>query len=46
MGENKEKRKEDTSKYGEFVPSAHHWLPIEQQKKKAEKLSNLTKNKK
>ena len=38
-----EKRKEDTTKYGEFVPSTHHWLPIEQQKKKAEKLANITK---
>ncbi|MBO4815964.1 MAG: hypothetical protein J5507_03405 [Clostridia bacterium] len=39
----KEKRKEDTTKYGEFVPTTHHWLPIEQQKKKAEKLANITK---
>ena len=38
-----EKRKEDTTKYGEFVPSTHHWLPIEQQKKKAEELANITK---
>ena len=41
-----EKRKEDTTKYGEFVPSVHHWIPIEQQKKKADKLANVTKNKK
>lgn len=38
----KEKRKEDTSKYGEFVCSAYHWLPIEKQKEQAEKLSNIT----
>ena len=37
------KRKEDTSKYGEFVPSAYNWLPIEEQKQKAKKLANLTK---
>ena len=41
-----EKRKENTSKYGEFVPSIHHWLPIEEQKQKAGKLANVTKNKK
>ncbi len=41
-----EKIKEDTSKNGEFVPSVYHWLPIEQQKQKAKKLSNITKNKK
>ena len=40
------KRKEDTSKYGEFVPSSHQWLPIEHQKEKAEKLANVTKKKK
>ncbi len=38
-----EKRKENTTKYGEFVPTIHHWLPIEQQKQKAEKLANITK---
>lgn len=44
MKENKrEQRKEDTSKYGEFVPSTHHWIPIEEQKRKAEKLANITK---
>ena len=36
-------RKEDTTKFGEFVPTTHHWLPIEQQKQKAEKLANITK---
>ena len=39
-------RKEDTTKYGEFVPTTHHWLPIEQQKRKAEKLANVTKKNK
>ena len=42
----KEKKKEDTTKYGEFVPSLDHWIPIEKQKQKAEKLANITKNKK
>ena len=45
MDENKDKRKEDTTKYGEFVCSTHHWLPIEEQKQKAKKLSNITRNK-
>ena len=40
-----EKRKEDTSEYGEFVPSTYHWLPVEQQKQKAKKLANITKEK-
>ena len=41
-----ERRKENRTKYGEFVPSMHHWLPIEQQKQKAKKLSNITKKSK
>ena len=39
-------KKEDTTKYGEFVCSNYHWLPIEKQKEQAEKLANITKNKK
>lgn len=38
-----EKQKRDTTKYGEFVCSAYHWLPIEKQKKQAQKLENVTK---
>ena len=38
-----EKRKEDTTKYGEFVCSAYQWLPIEKQKEQAEKLNKITK---
>ena len=38
-----EKRKEDTTKYGEFVCSAYQWLPIEKQKEQAEKLNKRTK---
>ena len=43
---NKKENEEDATKYGEFVPSMHHWLPIEQQKKKAKRLSNITKKNK
>ena len=35
-------KKEDTTKYGEFVCSTHHWLPIEKQKDRAEELANMT----
>lgn len=37
-----EERREDTTKYGEFVCSTYRWLPIEVQKEKAEKLSTIT----
>ena len=40
---NRELKKEDTTKYGEFVCSCHHWLPIEKQKNRAEELANITK---
>ena len=43
---NKKERKEDTTKYGEFVCSAFHWLPIEKQKKQAEEMVKMTKGKK
>ena len=39
-------KREDMTKYGEFVCSAFRWLPLEQQKKKAKKMSNMTKSKK
>ena len=39
-------KKEDNGKYGEFIPSSYHWLPIERQKEKAEKLANITKENK
>ena len=39
----KDNKKENTTKYGEFVPSTHHWIPIEKQKQKAHKLANITK---
>ena len=37
--------KEDVTKYGEFVCSAFHWLPIEKQKEQVEKMENRTKTK-
>lgn len=44
MEENKNvKKKEDTTKYGEFVCSEYHWLPIEKQKEQANKMENITK---
>lgn len=36
-------KKEDTTKYGEFVCSAYHWLPIEKQKEQAKELEEITK---
>ena len=45
MEDKKKKRKEDTTKFGEFIPSIHHWIPIEEQKQKAKKLSDVTKKK-
>lgn len=34
---------EDFTKYGEFISSYFAWLGLEKQKKKADKLSNITK---
>ena len=34
--------KEDTTKYGEFIPSFHEWISPEEQKRKAEELENIT----
>ena len=45
--EDKEKHDElgeDATKYGEFVCSAFHWLPLKTQKKQAEKLEKMTEN--
>lgn len=38
-------KKENTTKYGEFVCSTYQWLPPEKQKRQAKKLANITKNK-
>ncbi len=37
---------EDTTKYGEFVSSYFAWLTLDRQKKTANKLENITKDKK
>ena len=42
----KDQKKEDTTKYGEFVCSAYHWLPIEKQKEQTTKMENITKSNK
>ncbi len=39
----KEVMQEDATKYGEFVCSAYHWISLEDQKKEATRLENLTK---
>jgi len=42
----KVKKGEDMTKYGEFVCSTFHWLPIEKQKEQAERMVDITKDKK
>jgi len=39
-------KKEDMTKYGEFVCSAYHWLPVEKQKEQAKRLENITRENK
>ncbi len=39
----KVEKKEDMTKYGEFVCSTFHWLPIEKQKKVAKNMVKITK---
>ena len=39
-------KKETKTKYGEFVCSAYHWLPLDKQKEQAKKMQNVTDNKK
>ncbi len=34
---------EDTTKYGEFVSSYFAWIPLPEQKQKAEEMNNMTK---
>ena len=33
---------EDVTKYGEFVCSAYHWVTPKEQKRKAERMENIT----
>lgn len=35
-------KKEDTTKYGEFVCSLYHWLPVEKQKEQVKNMENMT----
>ena len=41
---NKEKI-EDTTKYGEFIPSCFNWITLDKQKEKTKEMENMTKNK-
>ena len=36
-------KREDMTKYGEFVCSTFHWLPIEKQKEQAKNMVKMTK---
>lgn len=44
-GKAKKEYGEDATKYGEFVSSYFGWVSLEEQKKQAEKLENITKKK-
>lgn len=47
MEKNKDElKKENTTKYGEFVCSEYKWLPLEKQKEQANKMANMTKKEK
>jgi len=35
-------KREDMTKYGEFVCSTFHWLPIEKQKEQAKNMIKMT----
>ncbi len=41
----KNEDQEDVTKYGEFISSYFAWLSLDKQKKNADKLSNITKDK-
>ena len=40
--EDKKKEKEDATQYGEFISSFFAWKTLEEQKKIADKLANIT----
>ena len=42
----KRERIEDTTKYGEFVCTSHHWLSLDEQKRKVKKMENITNSEK
>lgn len=37
---------EDSTKYGEFISSFFAWIPLSEQKEKAERFQNITKKEK
>ncbi len=37
---------EDATQYGEFVSSYFAWIPLQEQKRKAEEMNEMTKNNK
>ena len=39
----KYKHKKNVTKYGEFIPTFHSWLGLDEQKKRAQELENMTK---
>ena len=41
-----ELKKENTTKYGEFVCTEYQWLPLEKQKEQAGKMADMTKKEK
>ena len=41
--EKKRDKDEDTTKYGEFIPSYFSWLTLDEQKEIANRLSKITK---
>ena len=42
----KQKNKKNVTKYGEFIPTFHAWLGLEEQKERAKELMNMTKKNK
>lgn len=46
MKDNDKFKKEDTTKYGEFISSYFGWLTLNGQKEKAKELENMTKKEK
>ena len=42
----KDNKKDNTTKFGEFVCTEFEWLPLDKQKEQALKMQDMTKNKK
>ena len=38
------KIKDDSTKYGEFVPSFFNWMTLDERKKRSDELNNMTKD--